>query len=166
MDEVELIEANPQYALVRHADGRESNVSIRDLALARDVPGPWIAPEDRPTPPDSEAPLEDHGTEIAPDTSSNDTVSNEAPLDTSDGPTPESLTAQKKRVHPKTDSDVERPTPLRRKHFRARYFRAHRQACTDEPPCLSTPTTNHGLPRWPLRARKVPRHLRDFLPYQ
>ena len=85
MDEVELKEANPQYALVRHADSRESNVSLRDLAPAGDVPGPWIAPEDRPTPPDTKAPPEDHGTKIAPDTSSNDTVSVEALSDTSDG---------------------------------------------------------------------------------
>ena len=69
-----------------HADGRESNVSLRDLTPAGDVPGPWIAPEDRPTPP--EAPPEDHGTEIAPDTSSNDTVSIDAPSDTSDGSKP------------------------------------------------------------------------------
>ena len=92
MDEVELIEANPQYALVRHADGRESDVSLRDLAPVGDIPGPWIAPEDRPNPPDTEDPPEDHGTEIAPDTSSNDTVSIEAPSDTSDGPTRESQT--------------------------------------------------------------------------
>ena len=169
MDEVELIEANPQYALVGHAD-RESNVSLRDLAPAGDVPRPWIARDDRPTPPDTEAPPEDHGTEITPDTSSNDTVSVEALSDTSGGPTPESLTdeglAPKKRVHPETDSDAERPAPLRRKHFGARYFRAHRQARTEEPPCSSTPTTNHGLPRRPLRVRREPGHLRDFLPYQ
>ena len=32
VDEVELIEANPQYAHIRLADGKESTVSIRDLA--------------------------------------------------------------------------------------------------------------------------------------
>lgn len=32
VDEVELIEANPQYALVRHVDGRESSVSLKHLA--------------------------------------------------------------------------------------------------------------------------------------
>ena len=32
VDEVELIEANPQYAHIRHADGREATVSIRHLA--------------------------------------------------------------------------------------------------------------------------------------
>ena len=144
----------------------ESNVSLRDLAPAGDVPGLWIAPEDRPTPPDTEAPLEDHGTEIAPDTLSNDIVSIEALSDTSDGPTPESLTdeglAPKKRVLSETDSDAEWPAPLRRKHFGATYFRAHRQARTEEPPCSNTPTTNHGLPRQPLRARREPGHLRDF----
>ena len=29
---VELIEANPMYAKVRYLDGRESNVSLKDLA--------------------------------------------------------------------------------------------------------------------------------------
>ena len=94
----------------------------------------------------------------------------EAPSDISDGPTPESLTdeglAPKKRVHPETDSGAERPATLRRKHFGARYFRAHRQARTEEPPCSSTPTTNDGLPWRPLRARREPGHLRDSLPYQ
>ena len=32
VDEVELFEANPQYANIRHPDGRESTVSLRDLA--------------------------------------------------------------------------------------------------------------------------------------
>lgn len=32
VDEVDLLEANPQYAHIRHADGRESTVSIKDLA--------------------------------------------------------------------------------------------------------------------------------------
>ena len=79
VDEVELIEANPQYALVRHADGRESNVSLRDLAPPRDILGLWMSPKDRPTPPDTEALPEDHGTEIAPNMSSNDTVSVKSP---------------------------------------------------------------------------------------
>ena len=32
MDEVDLIEANPTYAYIRHPDGRESTVNLRDLA--------------------------------------------------------------------------------------------------------------------------------------
>ena len=32
MDEVELLEANPTYALIKYPDGRESSVSLRDLA--------------------------------------------------------------------------------------------------------------------------------------
>ena len=32
VDEVELIDANPNYATIRHPSGRESNVSLRDLA--------------------------------------------------------------------------------------------------------------------------------------
>ena len=31
-EEVELIEANPQYALIRHPDGREATVSLKHLA--------------------------------------------------------------------------------------------------------------------------------------
>ena len=37
VDEVELLEANVQYAHIRHADGREDTVSIRDLAPAGKV---------------------------------------------------------------------------------------------------------------------------------
>ena len=32
VDEVQLLQANPQYAHIRHADGRETTVSIRHLA--------------------------------------------------------------------------------------------------------------------------------------
>ena len=32
VDEVELVRANPNYAVVRHPDGREATVSTRDLA--------------------------------------------------------------------------------------------------------------------------------------
>ena len=32
VDEVDLIEANPTYAYIRHPDGRESTVNLRDLA--------------------------------------------------------------------------------------------------------------------------------------
>ena len=34
VDRVHLIEANPQYAFIRHDDGRETTVSIKDLAPA------------------------------------------------------------------------------------------------------------------------------------
>lgn len=36
-NEVGLIEMNPHYALVQHSDGKESTVSLRDLASAGDV---------------------------------------------------------------------------------------------------------------------------------
>ena len=32
VEEVELLQANPQYAFIRFHDGRESTVSLRDLA--------------------------------------------------------------------------------------------------------------------------------------
>ena len=37
VDEVELLEANPQYAFIRYKDGRESTVSIKDLAPTGEV---------------------------------------------------------------------------------------------------------------------------------
>ncbi len=37
VDEVELLQANPQYAHIRHADGRETTVSIRHLAPCGDT---------------------------------------------------------------------------------------------------------------------------------
>ena len=39
VDEVHLIEANPQYAFIRYQDGRESTVSIKDLAPTGEVGG-------------------------------------------------------------------------------------------------------------------------------
>ena len=51
VDEVQLLEANPQYAFIRYANGRESTVSIKDLAPTgevREVPGvPQITNETR-----------------------------------------------------------------------------------------------------------------------
>ena len=37
MDEVELIEANPQYAFIKRPDGTETTVSIKDLAPCGEV---------------------------------------------------------------------------------------------------------------------------------
>ena len=38
VDEVELLHANPNYAHIRHSDGRESTVSARDLAPIGNLP--------------------------------------------------------------------------------------------------------------------------------
>ena len=38
VDEVELLEANPQYAHIRHQNGRESTVSLHDLAPRGELP--------------------------------------------------------------------------------------------------------------------------------
>ena len=38
MDQVELRDVNPMYANVRYMDGRESTVSLRDLAPCPSVP--------------------------------------------------------------------------------------------------------------------------------
>lgn len=46
VDEVELLEANPQYAHIRYPDGRETTVSIRHLAPAGDTSAtPRVIPE-------------------------------------------------------------------------------------------------------------------------
>ena len=37
VDEVELLQVNPQYAHIRHPDGRETTVSIRHLAPCGDI---------------------------------------------------------------------------------------------------------------------------------
>jgi len=37
VDEVDLLEANPQYAHILHPDGRESTVSLHDLAPRGDI---------------------------------------------------------------------------------------------------------------------------------
>ena len=38
VDEVQLLEANPEYAHIRHADGRESTVALRHLAPVGEQP--------------------------------------------------------------------------------------------------------------------------------
>ncbi|KAK3889538.1 hypothetical protein Pcinc_006510 [Petrolisthes cinctipes] len=40
VESVELIESTPQYARIRHPDGRESTVSTRDLAEPPFAPSP------------------------------------------------------------------------------------------------------------------------------
>ena len=42
VDEVELLEANPQYAHVRFPDGRETTVSVKDLAPCGEVREPAL----------------------------------------------------------------------------------------------------------------------------
>ena len=113
VDEVELIEANPQYVLVRHPDVRQATVSLRDLAPAGDVPDPKTTLEKRPDPSDTEIQPGDHRT--APDTlASDDTASVASPSDLSEESTSEALTTPddpnersmpRKCVHPKTDLD-------------------------------------------------------------
>ena len=58
MDEAELIEANPQYAHVRLSNGRESTVSLRDLA-------PYTPPIVNGSEPTNELPVEDSCEEVA-----------------------------------------------------------------------------------------------------
>jgi len=57
-DEVELIEANPTYAHVKFADGRETTASLQDLAPCpeRTVTNSGLALSVPPTPPTDEHP--------------------------------------------------------------------------------------------------------------
>ena len=48
VDEAELIEANPQYAHVRLCNGRETTVSLRDLAPYSPIVEPIVENEDTP----------------------------------------------------------------------------------------------------------------------
>ena len=48
VDEVELIEANPQYAHIRYQNGRESTVFLRDLAPSSPASATDLAPGDSP----------------------------------------------------------------------------------------------------------------------
>ncbi len=53
VEEVELLECNPLYAHVRHANGRESTVALRHLA----PPGAPVQESDEPYSPEAELPL-------------------------------------------------------------------------------------------------------------
>ena len=79
VDEVELTDVNPTYARVRYADGRESSVSLRDLA---------------PCPPSIQ-----NGTPLEPQPS-------QEPLPTSDGfpPAPNSTTLQVPEIQSEADN--------------------------------------------------------------
>ena len=92
VDEVELIEANLQYALVRHPDGRQATVSLRHLFPAWDVLYQKTIPEKIPDPSDIEIQPGDHRT--APDTlpSDDDTASVAFLSDLSEESIPEALT--------------------------------------------------------------------------
>ena len=50
VDQVELLDANPTYAHIRHQDGRESTVSVRDLAPYPKVQDSYSAAEVQETP--------------------------------------------------------------------------------------------------------------------
>ena len=63
VDQVELTDANPTYARVKYMDGRESTVSLRDLA-------PCPSPEQNGMPIVSSPPIQNEMTEVLP-TSSN-----------------------------------------------------------------------------------------------
>ncbi|XP_076062290.1 uncharacterized protein LOC143037658 [Oratosquilla oratoria] len=47
-DQVELVDVNPMYASVKYPDGRESTVSIRDLAPSPESPTTLAHPDEAP----------------------------------------------------------------------------------------------------------------------
>ena len=63
VEEVDLIEANPTYASIRYSDGRESTVSVRDLA-------PCPEPHESPIP---------HGVDSELETTEEAHIPNESP---------------------------------------------------------------------------------------
>ena len=118
VNEVELLQANPQYAHIRHADGRETTVSIRHLAPCADtgtlralesdgtvggtdgVVGrpPYDASEGSPTTP------------IAPGTAVSETISTPARTMS----TPPATPAMKHPARPTTPTVQVEPSVLRR----------------------------------------------------
>lgn len=54
VDEVELLDTNPSYARIRHADGRESSVSLKHLAP---LPDNYTTPESLPQSSDPKVPV-------------------------------------------------------------------------------------------------------------
>ncbi len=84
VDEVELLEANPTFARVRYPGGRESSVSLRDLAPCPRVTNTTAAPSSEVAPP---PPSAASSTRLEPETSSSVRVDAE-PLAT-DVPVPE-----------------------------------------------------------------------------
>ena len=71
VDEVELLQANPQYAHVRFPNGRETTVSVKDLAPVgevREIPDPLEGPTPVGGPPDEPKSSEDvvHGGSAEP----------------------------------------------------------------------------------------------------
>ena len=108
VDEVQLIEANSMYAYIRYPDGRESSVSIRDLApcgSANDVV-PILAGEEpsdfdhstrqMPAPKDPSLNMDDASLKLSEMSASNDSeVPSTTTEDTSDTP---SLAADSAKV--------------------------------------------------------------------
>jgi hypothetical protein len=109
VDEVKLIEANPHYALVRHPDGKESTVSLRDLAPTGEKTTPIAnyrdyTTEDRPA---SRAPgdisTDSLRTTDTDSTSSQGSDSMPSEMEVDD------IIVTRKRSHPPTDSDTPCP---------------------------------------------------------
>lgn len=110
VNDVELLEANPHYALIQHPDGRQSNVSLRDLAPAR-----WISYPPGGSPPVLK-PINFH-TDSTDDTLPKDSSEDQRPEDWEDSDI-NTRSAPQKRKYPCTDagdslSDTERSTSSR-----------------------------------------------------
>ena len=117
VDEVELIEANHQYAHIRHPDGRESTVSTHDLAPAGDTPEddmravpyqitqpvtdpPTDSPADPPTDPPVNDALTETNTNAAPAHNITPGVDLDTPADASTNRMPDLRRSQRQRRAP------------------------------------------------------------------
>jgi len=179
-NEVELIEANPHYALVRHSDGKESTVSLRDLAPAGDVPAPNIACKEVPTSQNPSTSAEGQPVGIAPYDSSTDSpqasdtdsIFSLESQNAHSGPDVDDCPTAQKRAHPQTDSEPlfsesQPPARRRRRIFTNSRLREETQpgVSSDQETQGLDSTPNIELPRRSNRTRKKPGRWSDFIPY-
>ena len=91
VDKVDLLQANPTYAFIRHSDGRESSVSLKDLAPYPDPSRIEIFRNEDVDPPSNSSPAsqETKASENHPDLSAHDPLPEpEAVEETSEKPLP------------------------------------------------------------------------------
>ena len=160
VDEVNLIEANPHYALIKYPDGKESTVSLRDLAPAGDKSTTtteyidYLA-DDRPASRiPGDAPMDSLRVTVTDPTSSQGSHNMPSEMEV-DNPT-------QKRSHSPTDSDPESRSPIR---WKKKIFTRQRQenmSCESSDPEAPDPDTE--LPRRSGRPRRRPNKWRDFFP--
>ena len=115
VDQVELLEANPKYAHIRHQDGRESTVALRHLAPIGNADSeltPLNPIASEPTcPPESEMP--DSSDIVVPDSSEQNICTAEDMPDSSEVESTEPASSERK-------SDAKQPTFIRTRAYHLR----------------------------------------------